>query len=161
MKKVLAVLLTAMVLVASFATVTAFAADSPEGTVAYKIEVVSYSEGVQATGTYTTLADGSIKLVRGESNYKFTGWQISGVAGVDYKIVSGSLYSDELIIIPLSNVKIIETYDVAVADKDEATGDKNDSSEAPLTGNNALASVSLLTALAFVGTVATKKALAK
>ena len=161
MKKFMAILLTVMVIVASFATVTAFAVDSPEGTTVYKIEVVSYSTGSQEIGTYTTLADGSVKLVRNNSEYTFTGWKISGVEGVNYKIVSGNLLADELVIMPLSDIKIEETYKIAATDKDEPTGDKNDSTEAPLTGNNALAIVSLLTAAAFVGTVATKKALAK
>jgi hypothetical protein len=160
MKKFIALMITVLVLVASFGTLTAFAADSPEAKPTYKVEVTTYSSGKAETGTYTTLEDGTVKLTRTENtDEKFTGWVIDGKEGVDYVIVSGSLTSDELVIKLLTDVKIEESYDVegSKGEGKPEVGDKNDSTQSPPTGNNALASVVVLGMLSLAGAVAVKK----
>ncbi|MBQ4154562.1 MAG: hypothetical protein IJE01_05140 [Clostridia bacterium] len=160
MKKIIALMITVLVLVASFGTLTAFAADSPEAKPAYKVEVTTYSGGKAETGTYTTLEDGTIKFNRTEnSTEKFTGWVIDGKEGVDYIIVSGNLTSDELVIKPLNNIKVEESYDVdgSKGEGQPEVGGSNDSTQSPPTGNNALASIAVLGMLSLAGAVAVKK----
>ena len=160
MKKIIALMITVLILIASFGTLTAFAADSPEAKPTFKVDVTTYSSGKAETGLFTTLEDGSIKLTRTvKSDEKFTGWVIDGKEGVDYVIVSGSLTSDELIIKPLNDIKIEESYDVA-GSKGEGkpeVGEKNESTQSPPTGNKALASVAVLAMVSLAGAVAVKK----
>lgn len=168
MKKVIATLIAVMVLVASFATVTAFAAPSPSAKPTFKVEVTTYSTGEATEGTYTSLEDGSIQLDKAEDTDKtFTGWVINvideqgnavaAVEGVDYVVVSGSLDDETLVIKPLTDLVIKETYDVEVEDETKPEGDENDSEESPETGSKALASVAVLTMLSLAGAVAVKK----
>ncbi len=168
MKKVIATLIAVMVLVASFATVTAFAAPSPSAKPEYKIEITTYSTGEATEGTYTTLEDGSIQLDKAEdAEGTFKGWVINviddqgnavaAVEGVDYVVISGSLEDGTLVIKPLTDLVIKETYDVADAEDEKPAGDENDSEESPETGSKALASVAVLTMLSLAGAVAVKK----
>lgn len=175
MKKIIVTLLAVMVLVASFATVTAFAADSPSATPSFKVSVTTFSSGKAETGTYTSLEDGSIKLEKNaQSTEKFAGWVITvvnangetvkAVEGVDYVVVSGTASSDSFVIKPLKNINVEESYDVAgsageskPADTEEVSGEKNESTQSPATGNNALASMAVITMLALAGAVAVKK----
>ena len=142
MKKFLAVLFS-IVIFATFMAVPAFAEVSPEGEVVHKVEIKG--------GDTVEVKDGdSIALKVSDNEKEFEGWVITG----DYEIVSGSLSSEELVIIPKSDLVVEETYkDVVADDKDE-----NDSDKAPQTGNGALMVTVLLTVGAFVAMVATKKA---
>lgn len=142
MKKFLAILFSVVIL-ATFMAVPAFAEKSPEGEVFHKVEIKG--------GSTVDVKDGdTVTLKVSDDEKEFEGWVITG----DYEIVSGTLTSEELVIIPKGDLVVEETYkDVIADDKDE-----NDSDKAPQTGNGALMVTVLLTAGAFVGMLATKKA---
>ena len=144
MKKFLAILFSVVIL-ATFMAVPALAADSPSGKVIYKVEIKGQS-------TVNNVEAGKeITLVKTDKDKTFTGWVIEG----EYKIVSGTKDSDTFVIIPLSDLKITETY------KEDTTtppATENESNKAPQTGNGTLMVTILLTAGAFVTMVATKKA---
>lgn len=144
MKKFLAVLFSVVIL-ATFMAVPAFAADSPSGEVVYKVEIKGQDTAKEV------VAGESITLVKGANDKEFAGWVITG----KYDIVSGSLNSDTLVIIPLGDITVEETYKDATVDTEK---EENDSDKAPQTGNGALMLTVLLTAGAFVAMVATKKA---
>lgn len=133
MKKLLAVLLSILMLTVLCTAVSfsAMAAKSPEGGLVYKISVVSYASGQPTAGTYKVEGE-NIRLIAAEkSNYVFTGWVIKG----EYNIISGTLTSKELVIKPLSDLSIEESYDV---EGSQGFGKTNDSDKAPQTGNPAL-----------------------
>lgn len=143
MKKFLAVLFS-VVLLATFMAVSASAAvPSPSGDVYHKVEIKG--------GETVSVKDGDqYKLEATDDEKDFEGWEITG----DYEIVSGTLTSKELVILPKSDLVVEAKYkDVVVEDKEE-----NDSDKAPQTGNGALMLTVVLTAGAFVTMVATKKA---
>lgn len=149
MKKLLAIVFSVVIL-ATFMAVPAFAAESPEGELVFKVDVESFSSGTSSKGNYVVEGDTIRLTISEDSDYDFTGWVIEG----KYEIVSGSLDSKELVIRPLSDVSIVESYDVETA----PDGDKNDSDKAPQTGNTALVLLSVITAGAFVAMVSTRKA---
>lgn len=167
MKKIIATLIAVVVLVACFATVTALAATpSPSTKPTHQITITTYANGEEAKGTYTSLEDGSIKLDKTEnSKEEFTGWVIEVInpdgsaapaqENVHYVIISGKLSSDDLVIKPLANLHIEESYNVKGSAGDK--GNTNDSPVAPPTGSKAVASVAVLTVLALAGAVAVKK----
>lgn len=148
MKKFLAILFS-IVILATFMAVPAFAESSPVGKVVHKIEVISNATGEDVTTTYEVEDGDTITFTKTDgSDYEFKGWVITG----DYEIVSGDLNSDELVVKPLSDLKVVESYDV-----ETEPSDPNDSDKAPQTGNGALMVTVLLTAGAFVAMLATKK----
>jgi len=149
MKKLLAIVFSVVIL-AAFMAVPALAEGSPVGEVVHKVEVTSNSTGEDVTTTYEVKDGETITLTKTEgSDYEFKGWVITG----EYEIVSGDVNSDEIVIKPLSDIKVLESYDV-----ETEPSDPNDSDKAPQTGNSALVVTVLLTAGAFVAMVATKKA---
>ena len=152
MKKLFAVFASILLLVAACAAlaVPAFAADSPSGELVYKVDVVSFGTGSQAAGNYVVSGD-TIKLSAGKnSQYAFTGWVIEG----KYEIVSGSLTSTELVIRPLSDVKIEESYDVQGS---QGYGKSNTSDKAPQTGDTVFGLAALLTVGALAVALYSKK----
>ena len=143
MKKFLAVLFS-VVIIATFMAVPAFAEKSPEGEVIHTVEMPD--------GEKVAVNDGdTVELKVSDEDKEFEGWVITG----DYDIVSGTLTSDELVIRPKSDLIIAEKYKDTVIEDDK---DENESDKAPQTGNGLLMVTVLLTAGAFVGMVATKKA---
>lgn len=143
MKKFLAVLFSVVIL-ATFMAVPAFAEQSPVGDVVHKVEIKG--------GDTIEVKDGdSVTLKVTDEEKDFEGWVITG----DYDIVSGTLTSTELVIIPKSDLVVEEKYKDAPVDTDK---DENESDKAPQTGNTALMVTVLLTAGAFVTMIATKKA---
>lgn len=157
MKKFLAIMFSVLIL-ATFMAVPAFAAGSPSGELVYKVTVESFSSGTASSGNYVVEGDTIRLTVSDKSDYTFTGWVIDGVEGVDYEIVSGDLNSKELVIRPLADISVEESYDVKGS---AGEGTTNDSDKAPQTGNGALALAVLCTAGAFVVMVASKKRVAE
>ena len=148
MKKVLALLFTLILL--GSVSVTAFAVDRPGGELLHKVEVTSYATGTAAKGTYVAQGQ-NVKLTASESSkYIFTGWVIDG----KYEIISGSLTSKELVIKPLSDIKIEESYNVKGS---KGFGKTNDSSSAPRTGNEALVVTTIIALGALSVMYASKK----
>lgn len=155
MKKLLAVLFCVAILATCMA-VPAFAEGSPSGKPVYKVEVESFASGSSTSNVHTVVEGDTVKLTTDEnSKHTFTGWVIEGVEGVDYEIVSGSLKSETIVIRPLADIKVEESYDVKGS---AGEGTTNDSDKAPETGNSALALAVLAVAGAFVVMVSTKKA---
>ncbi len=154
MKKFLAILFSLVVLM-TFMAIPTFAVNSPSGSLVYDVDVESFSTGSATVGSYKVDGDTIILTAAKDSKHTFTGWVISGKEGVDYVIVSGSLDSKELVIRPLADLKIEESYDVKGS---AGYGQSNDSDKAPQTGNNTLMVVTLLTGAAFVAMVSTRKA---
>lgn len=152
MKKFLAVIF-AVVILATFMAVPAMAADSPSGEVVFKVEVNSFSTGKVSNGNYTTEGDTIRLTVAEDSDYTFTGWVIEG----KYEIVSGDLKSKELVIRPLSDVKVEESYDVKGS---AGFGTTNDSDKAPDTGVALPVVAFVALAGAFTVMVVSKKRLA-
>lgn len=143
MKKFLAVLF-AVVILATFMAVPAFAAGSPEGEVIHNIKLPD--------GDTVAVPDGeTIKITVSDDEKEFEGWVITG----EYDIISGTLTSDEIEILPKGDLVVEEKYKDAAIEDDK---DENESDKAPTTGNGALMVTVLLTAGAFVAMVATKKA---
>lgn len=143
MKKFLAVLFS-MIILAVFMAVPAFAAGSPEGEIIFTVEMpdgekISVTEGETVT------------LEVSDTEKEFEGWKITG----EYDIVSGTLTSAKLVITPKSDLTVEETYADTIIQEDK---NENESDKAPQTGNGVLMVTVLLTAAAFVGMVATKKA---
>lgn len=149
MKKILAVVFVVAIL-ATFLTIPTFAAKSAEGELVYKVEVNSFSSGTSSKGNYVVEGDTIRLTIADDSDYTFTGWVIEG----KYEIVSGDLNSKELVIRPLSDIEVEESYDVKGS---AGEGTTNDSDKAPETGNNALAVLFVVTAGAFVTMVALRK----
>ena len=140
MKKFLAILFSVVIL-ATFMAVPAFAEQSPEGEVIHKVELPGGDTAEVKDGDTITLE---------KSDEGFEGWEITG----EYEIVSGSLTSDKIVILPKGDIVVKEIIkDVVEEDKDE-----NESDKAPQTGNGALMVTVMLTAGAFVAMVVTKKA---
>lgn len=144
MKKFLAVLFSVVIL-ATFMAVPALAANSPSGEVIYKVEIKGQDKTIEVQ------AGKEFKLVKSDNVNTFTGWVIEG----KYKIVSGTVASDTFVIIPESDLKVSETYKETTTETEK---EENDSSTSDQTGNGALMLTVLLTAGAFVGMMATKKA---
>lgn len=143
MKKFLAVLFSVVIL-ATFMAVPAFAEGSPEGEVIFTVEMPNGEKVAVTEG-------GTLTLKVSDTEKEFKGWVITG----EYDIVSGTLTSAELVILPKGDITVEETYKDAVLDDEK---DENDSDKAPQTGNGALMVTVLLTAGAFVAMLATKKA---
>lgn len=144
MKKFLAVLFSVVIL-ATFMAVPTFAEQSPEGEVIFTVEMPD-GERLAING------GDSITLKASDNEKEFDCWVITG----NYEIVSGTVNSKEFVIVPKSDLTVEEKYkDTVVEDEDK---DENESDKAPQTGNGVLMVTVLLTAVAFVGVVATKKA---
>jgi hypothetical protein len=83
---------------------------------------------------------------------------VAAVEGVDYKIISGSMASGTLVIMPLNNLVIEESYNVkGSAGEGKPAVDGNDSTQSPQTGSRALASLAVVAMLSMAGAVAVKK----
>ena len=160
MKKVLAVVL-AVILVMSL-SLTAFAAvASPEGTSYYKVYIIN---GGGAKTEITQVAIGESVTVNADPGKgTFDKWIIYkadgtlAVEGKDYTIVSGTLTSSPLTIIPLANVIITGNYN-GVITKIEIT---NDEPSSPQTGDTVVYALGAVMLVALAGAVVAKKQLAK
>lgn len=143
MKKFLAVLFSVVIL-ATFMAVPTFAASSPEGEVIHTVKMPD--------GEIVAVKDGdTVTLKVSDDEKEFEGWVITG----EYDIISGTVTSDEIVILPKGDLVIEEKYKDTVIEDNK---DENESDKAPQTGNGVLMVTVLLTAGAFVGMVATKKA---
>jgi hypothetical protein len=146
MKKVISIILA--IVVVSAMSLTVFAALSPVSVGEYKVVVGSYATGVLGEADYTVNDDGTITLNKAESSeYEFEGWKVTG----KYEVVSGDKMSDRYTIRPLSDLRIIEMYDVAAA------GDEDDSPWSPPTGSNLLALGAIALLSVSVAVVAKKR----
>ena len=160
MKKVFAVVL-AVILVMSL-SVTAFAAvQSPQGVSVYKVYVIN---GSGAKTQITEVAVGeSITLTADPEMGKFDKWMIYkmdgslAVEGEDYTIVSGSLTTETITIIPLANIIITGNYNGKITKFDVT----NDEPVSPQTGDTSVVMLGAMMVLALAGAVVAKKQLAK
>lgn len=164
MKKLIAVFIMAMVFVAACAF-PVHAADSPSGESGYKIDLTSFASGAAVSSVSYTVKGDTIELhASSDSQYIFTGWYIEG----EYEVVSETVKpmaartvkvekAAELVIRPLSDLVIEESYDVVGSqgytgattpskdDGSDNTGESNNSSKAPQTGDAVFGFVALLT----------------
>ena len=160
MKKVFAVVL-AVILVMSL-SVTAFAAvQSPQGVSVYKVYVIN---GSGAKTQITEVAVGeSITLTADPEMGKFDKWMIYkmdgslAVEGEDYTIVSGSLTTETITIIPLANIIITGNYNGKITKFDVTNGEP----VSPQTGDTSVVMLGAMMVLALAGAVVAKKQLAK
>ena len=160
MKKVFAVVL-AVILVMSL-SVTAFAAvQSPQGVSVYKVYVINGS-GAKTQVTEVTVGE-SITLTADPEMGKFDKWMIYkmdgslAVEGEDYTIVSGSLTTETITLIPLANIIITGNYNGKITKFDIT----NDEPVSPQTGDTSVVMLGAMMVLALAGAVVVKKQLAK
>ncbi len=156
---VLSVVLLCTALVSS-----AMAAKSPEAELTFKVEITSFASGKAAPGKYIVEGD-TVRLIATEySEYEFMGWYIEG----EYEIVSGDLMSKELVIRPLSDIKVEEMYNVEGSrgyieqepEEDKKPTKPNEESEAPKTSDNTLVLASIFMVFGLAVMLYSKKRLA-
>ena len=160
MKKVFAVVL-AVILVMSL-SVTAFAATlSPEGVSLYKVYVIN-GNGAKTQVTEVTVGD-SITLNADPEMGKFDKWMIykmdgtPAVEGKDYTIVSGSMTSETITIIPLANIIVTGNYNGKITKFDIT----NNEPVSPQTGDTSVVMLGAMMVLALAGATIAKKQLVK
>lgn len=168
MKKIISIL-TALVLVCSFATSFASAEKSPSGKPTYKV-TIDYGIDEDAEPDFDYVQDGeTVTLIANTKNdiddsFIFIRWSITG----EYEIVSGSLTSPTLVIKPLSDVKItqvVEKYEETGKDPDKKPdkpnkkpqGDKNDDETSPPTSDSIVYILSGIFLASLMATVVFKK----
>lgn len=111
MKKIISVLCALAVVISAcavFAT-PAFAKDSPGAEVKHNVTVVDYSTGKSTQKINAVVEGDTITLKATQSAYPFTGWVIDG----KYEIVSGTLGSRKLVVRPLTDIIVEESFDVS------------------------------------------------
>ena len=176
MKKAIAILLT-LILVFGL-SVPAFAAKSPNGTEYHKVVIIQgngHKDNAPQQGsrpddkheniTHTTVTNGkTIKVKANPDMGKFNSWTIykadgtKAVAGVDYKVLGAfSLFCEEIEIIPLTTIVIAANFNDEITE----TIIVNDEDEAPETGDNVVAALSAVAAVALCAAVVAKKQLAR
>ncbi|MBQ5840569.1 MAG: hypothetical protein IIW40_01300 [Clostridia bacterium] len=159
MKKIFAVLLAVMLLGAM--SFSAFAADSPVGTVVNKVTI---KDGADATPIVKEVKVGEeLELKADADKGKFDGWKIykadgtEAKEGVDYKLAEGAKLTDATLrIIPMSAITVAANYGGVVTPV-KPQGDKPVS---PPTGDTVVALLAAVMALALVGVGVAKKQLA-
>ena len=169
MKKVISIL-TALVLICSFATLFVNAEGSPSGKPTYKV-TIDYGVDDDAKPEFDYVQDGdTITLIANTKNdsndsFIFIRWSISG----EYEIVSGSLTSPNLVIKPLGDVKItqvVEKYEETGKDPDKKPdkkpnkkpqGDKNEDETSPPTNDSIVYILGGLFLASLMATVVFKK----
>lgn len=130
MKKILAVFSAMLIIVSSFAALTAFAKESPTGKKKYKITITTNVGDEKSDFSYVRKGDKITVKVKEKyikQGYKFIGWEIDG----EYEIISGSLKSKKLSIKAKSDLEIRQIFDT------ESKGSKtkkNGSDKSPKTG---------------------------
>ncbi len=119
MKKLIA-FLTALLLVFSLA-VTVSAAGSPQDKKEYKITHTTNLDGAESTASKVTEGE-TLKLTAKNDiqGYSFVKWNIKG----NYSIVSGTLNSAELVILPLSDITVTEVYEEIIPEDQEPGEDE-------------------------------------
>lgn len=160
MKKVFAVIL-AVVLVMSL-SVTAFAAvQSPEGVSLHKVYVINGSGA--KTETIEVAIGESVTVTADPSKGTFDKWIVykadgtPAVEGKDYTLVSGTMTSSSLTLIPLTNLIITGNYN----GKDTQIELGTDEPFSPQTGDTTVMLLVSVMALALAGAGVAKKQLAK
>lgn len=151
MKKIITVILSVGLLFVM--CVPAMAIASPSGTTQYNVQVTP-DDASKGTVTKEVQNDGSVKLIAtvkpGET---FQGWKITGG---QYTIVSGSLTSTELVIMPASDLTVVADFTPGDASSSGAT---NSGDVSPKTNDSTYAGVIALSAvvLAAMAIVVIKK----
>lgn len=160
MKKVFAVML-AVVLVMSL-SVTAFAAvSSPEGVSYYKVYIIN-GDGADTEIQKVAVGE-SVTLTADPKMGEFNKWMVykadgtTAVEGEDYEIVSGTMTSSPLTLIPLANIIITGNYNGKITHF-EIT---NDEPTSPQTGDTIVYALGAVMVLALAGATVAKKQLAK
>jgi hypothetical protein len=155
MKKILAVLLAAMLLCTL--SVTAFAADSPAGTEVNKVTIVGGKDAAPVDKEVTV--GQAVELKAATDKGTFDGWKIykadgtEAKAGVDYTLAEGAKLTDSALkVIPLSSIIITGNYAGVVTPV--KPGDKPVS---PPTGDAAVMALAAVMVLALCGAVVAKK----
>lgn len=160
MKKVFAILLAAMLVMSL--SVTAFAVGaSPEGVSYHKIYIINGSGA--DTHTQKVSIGEKVTLIADPKQGDFDEWKIfkadgtPAVEGKDYTIVSGSLTSSPLVIIPMTNLIITGNYNGVNTEFDINNGEVT----SPQTSDTAVYVLCSVMVLALAGAVVAKKQLVK
>ncbi len=160
MKKVFAILLAAVLVMAL--SVTAFAAGvSPEGVSYYKVHIID-GNGSKTQVEKVPVGE-DITLEADPDKGDFDEWKIYkadgtvAVEGEDYEIVSGSLTSSSITILPKANLIITANYDGEETDFEIDNGEVT----SPQTGDVAVYALCSVMVLALAGAAVAKKQLVK
>lgn len=160
MKKVFAILLAAVLVMAL--SVTAFAAGvSPEGVSYYKVYIID-GNGAKTQIEKVPVGE-EITLEADPDKGDFDEWKIYkadgsiAVEGKDYEIVSGSLTSSTITIIPKANLIITANYNGEETDFEIDNGEVT----SPQTGDVAVYALCSVMVLALAGAAVAKKQLVK
>lgn len=160
MKKVFAILLAAVLVMAL--SVTAFAAGvSPEGVSYYKVHIID-GNGSKTQVEKVPVGE-DITLEADPDKGDFDEWKIykadgtAAVEGEDYEIVSGSLTSSSITILPKANLIITANYDGEETDFEIDNGEVT----SPQTGDVAVYALCSVMVLALAGAAVAKKQLVK
>ena len=108
MKKVLSVLLVALMLVTVFSVAVAAEYPSPSDRDYYTVEVIVEGGGGTAAADVVTVPKGDTTkiIAKPASGYEFAGWTIIG----DYEFVEGDANSATIVIRPKGDVKVIAKF---------------------------------------------------
>jgi len=160
MKKVFAILLAAVLVMAL--SVTAFAAGvSPEGVSYYKVYIIDGNGSKTQVEKVPVGEDITPEAVPNKGD--FAAWKIYkadgsvAVEGEDYEIVSGSLTSSSITILPKANLIITANYDGEETDFEIDNGEVT----SPQTGDVAVYALCSVMVLALAGAAVAKKQLVK
>ena len=160
MKKVFAILLAAVLVMAL--SVTAFAAGvSPEGVSYYKVHIID-GNGSKTQIEKVPVGE-EITLEADPDKGDFDEWKIYkadgsvAVEGKDYEIVTGSLSSTSITIIPKANLIITANYNGVETEFEIDNGEVT----SPQTGDVAVYALCSVMVLALAGAAVAKKQLVK
>ena len=165
MKKIIALLLCALLLVSL--SVTAFAAKSPVADEVFNVTIIN---GANAKPNVSD-NDGTKKVTveadpdKGDFDewviYKADGKTLA-VEGVDYEIVKGELTSEKLVITPLKGIIICGNYGgISTKPVVKPDTDKDDSNKAPQTSDTLATALSVVMIAALGFAVVAKKRIAE